>query len=111
MASINTLRVKEGIESRAAEVRKRVQEEVAKSHPSKPLTSVRWLGRRTKGLPFSRMKLVDVAPATGRGRPAIFALKHPTRGGGVRIRPATPLLVDVFFPALPENLRASMLGA
>lgn len=111
MASPKTLRVNAGIEARAAEVRKQAQEAVAQSHPSKPRTSVRWLGRRTKGLPFSRMKLVEVAPATGRGRPSIFAMKHPTRGGGVRIRPATPLLVDVFFPALPENLRASMLGA
>lgn len=109
MASPNTIRRNAEIEARAAEVRKRVQDEVAQSHPSKPRTSIRWMGRRTKGLPFSKTSLVGVKPSPGPGRPAMLTIAHPTRGGR-KVKPATPGLLAVFFPALPDNLRASMLG-
>lgn len=110
MASPKTLSLNAALAERSAEVRKRIQDEVAQSHPSKPRTSIRWLGRRTKGMPFSRMKLVDVQPSAGPGRPAIFNMQHPTRNTTHR-KPATPPLVDLFFPAIPDNLRQSLLGA
>lgn len=109
MPSLNTFRRNAEIEARSAEVQKRLQEEVAVSHPSKPRTSIRWMGRRTKGLPFSRMKLVAMTLSPGRGRPAVLTLEHPTRGRRA-VKPASPDLMGVFFPSLPENLRASMLG-
>lgn len=110
MASPRTMGLNARLSASSAETRKRVAEEVAKSHPSKPRTSIRWLGRRTKGMPFSRMKLVEVMPSPGSGRPATFVLDHPTRKTAHR-KPATPQLVDVFFPSIPENLRRDMLGA
>jgi len=71
------------------------------------LTSTRWLGR-TKGQPYSRMMLKDTIPGRP-GRPATLKLIHPTRRTGRYIQ-ATPRLVDLFFPAIPDNFRASMLG-
>jgi len=76
--------------------------------PSPTPTSTKWLGR-TKGMPFSRMILRDVAPGS-RGRPALLLLDHPTRKTGAKVRRATPALLDVFFPSIPDNFRASMLG-
>lgn len=73
------------------------------------LTSRRHMLRKTKGLPFSRCKLAAMTPGTP-GRPAILVLEHPTKGT-VHTKSATPGLMAVFFPALPDNLAASMLGA
>ena len=107
MASVSTIYVKLGVEMRAEATRKAMQEKVAETHPSKPKTSHKWVGR-TKGLPFSRTLLVDSIPAVT-GAPALLTLAHPTRGR-VHTKPATPDLLRVFFPAIPENLAAAMLG-
>lgn len=107
MASLNTIKAKLGAEMRAEKVRKAMQEEVAKTHPSLPKTSHKWVGR-TKGLPFSRTLLVGSVPALP-GAPALLTLAHPTRGR-VHQKAATPELLRVFFPSIPENLAAAMLG-
>lgn len=73
------------------------------------LTSRRWLARRTKGQPYGRVTLVDVTPGR-RGVPAVFHVDHPTRRTARRTLVATPSLVDVFFPSVPDGLRASLLG-
>ena len=109
MASPKTIAFNKGVEARSAAVRAQVSEEYAKTHPSKPRKSHRWVGRRTKGMPFSRMTLVDMTPGIP-GRPALLQLAHPTRKTpGTRMR-ATPALLAVFFPSLPPQLTASMLG-
>lgn len=75
-----------------------------------PRTSVRWMGSRTKGLPYSRMILDRVTPSdTANGKPAVLHLRHPTRGGVVS-KPATPALLAVFFPGLAPKLTETMLG-
>lgn len=93
---------------RAAERRAAKDARMAtKKQPSLVPTSRRWVGR-TKGLPFSRMVLVSVLPM-GPKRPNILWLEHPTRGTQ-RLKQATPELLAVFLPRLPDNLRADMLG-
>lgn len=71
-------------------------------------TSYRYVGNRTKGLPFSRCKLAAMTPGSP-GRPAVLLLEHPTKGRA-HAKQATAELLQVFFPRLPENLAASMLG-
>lgn len=73
-------------------------------------TSYRYIGQRTKGLPYRRMTLRDVIPANiALGRPAIFMLKHPTRRTACA-KPATRYLINLFMPNLPENMVQGMLG-
>lgn len=69
-------------------------------------TSIRWVGARTKGKDFSRCQLVDTIEMRGG---TALVMSHPTRGKK-HIRRATPALLDVFFPSLPDNLRNHMLG-
>lgn len=107
MASPNTIARNKAIDERAAAVREEVAARYAKSHPSKPRTSSRWLGGN-KGLPFSRMVLKDTIPGT-HGMPAHVVLHHPTRGGMVK-KVLTPDLMRVFFPSMPEPLARQMLG-
>lgn len=59
-------------------------------------------------MPYSRMMLKDVIPGAP-GRRAVLYLRHPTRGTMMK-RQATTDLMRVFFPNLPPNLHASMLG-
>ena len=63
---------------------------------------------RTKGPPFSRFKLLEVVP-TAYNLPSVLVLKHPTKGHVIRKR-ATEMLLHVFFPRLPDNLRAGLMG-
>lgn len=107
MASPNTIRAKLGAQKRAEVTRKAVAEQYAKSHPSLPRKASRWIGRN-KGMPFSRMMLKDTVPALP-GRPAMLVLVHPTRKTAW-IKTATPALLSVFFPSIPDNLAAAMLG-
>jgi len=107
MASPKTVAARLGAEARAEATRQQVATEYAKTHPSLPLTSRRWSGR-TKGLPYSRFMLKDATPAV-HGRASLLLLKHPTKRKA-HIKVATPELLRVFFPSLPENLAAAMLG-
>lgn len=92
------------------QVRRAAERRASKPAPAdQPLTSIRWLGRRTKGQPFSRMKLEKVIP-TPPGTPSIFVLSHPTKRRPVKHLHATPALMSVFFPSLPEKLAAFHLG-
>lgn len=73
-------------------------------------TSVRKLGRRTKGLPFSRCVLTDMTPfASAYRTPALLHLKHATRKT-THVKQATPALLSVFFPALPPAMADALLG-
>ena len=71
-------------------------------------TSSRWMGR-TKGQPYSRMKLVDVIAAS-KGKPAQFILRHFTKKRGVQTVTATPHNIDLFFRGLDPSMRSYMLG-
>lgn len=62
---------------------------------------------RTKGLPYSRMSLAGMQMRDG--EPAILRLQHPTRGT-THVKHATPELLRVFFPSLPDALYGPMLG-
>lgn len=91
------------------QVRRAQERRANKPEPGpSPLTSTRWIGR-TKGMPFSRMILRDTLPGSP-GRPALLLLDHPTRNTGAQVKRATPALLDLFFPSLPDNFRSSMLG-
>ena len=105
MASPSTVAFKEAVEARAAVVRAAAQEEVSKTHPSLPRTSSRWIGR-TRGAPFRNFKLVTVEHR--HGKPSVLVLKHP-RQKFIKLKVATPDLLSVFFPALPEPLSRAML--
>lgn len=74
-------------------------------------TSFRWIGRRTKGLPFSKCLLADMTPAPKPGTPATLTLKHPTKGRVHRLH-ATPALVELFYPGINANplLYSALLG-
>ncbi len=65
-------------------------------------------GHRTKGLPYSRCKLLDMKISQAPGRPGKLVLKHPKNG--VKELPATLELVRLFMPAAPDNFYAAMLG-
>lgn len=105
MASPNTLMMKRRIEESATKI---VAEIVAERAEFKPRTSHRWMGR-TKGLPFSRMKLIDTIPQEP-GKAALLVVDHPTRRRGRKNLTATPELLRVFYPSLPAPLADAMLG-
>lgn len=107
MASPKTIAAKLGAEQRAEATRKALLERLAKTYPSLPRKSSRWIGR-TKGLPFSRCVLKRVIPLQ-HDQSSVFVLLQPTKGW-VHKKRATPELLRVFFPSLPENLAAAMLG-
>lgn len=93
------------------QVRRAEERRATKPAPA-PLavTSYKRIGRRTKGMPYSRMVLDDVI-VTPVGTPNIFALSHPTRKRAVKKLSATPDLVTTFFPSIPRDLAAFHLGA
>jgi hypothetical protein len=95
------------VDERAAATRAAVEAEYAERGYG-PVTraSTRWMGR-TKGLPFSRMKLVQVLHNPG--KPSMLVLRSYTRKTG-HIKQATPALLQQFFPSLPPQLSAQMLG-
>lgn len=107
MASPRTIKAKLEAENRSQVAQQEAVERYAKTHPSLPRTSRRWVGR-SKGIPFSKTLLIDTVAAQP-GKPATLVLKHPTRGR-VHRKHATAALLSVFFPSLPENLAAAMLG-
>lgn len=65
-------------------------------------------GVRTKGLPYSRCKLVEMKPGS-KGVRGTIIVKHPTKG--IKRLPATREFLRLFMPAAPEFFYASMLGA
>ena len=98
------------VDARAADIRQRVLEEhTAKGYGPMPRTGVRWMGRRTKGLPYSRMLVEKVVPGMN-GLPGLIYAKHPTRKTGLKKLVATPAILETFMPSLPASLSASMLG-
>lgn len=98
------------VDASAAETRQRVLEEaIADGYGPKPRTSFRWLGRRTKGLPFSRMVVERVIPGV-QGMPGVIVARHPTKKRGLKKLPATQAMLEIFMPSLPGSLTAAMLG-
>ena len=98
------------VDARAVETRKRVEAEfVEKGYGPKPRTSYRWIGRRTKGLPYSRMVIDHVSPGMN-GLPGIIHAKHPTRKRPIKDLVATPEILQTFMPSLPPGLAGAMLG-
>lgn len=98
------------VDARAAETRKRIEAEYAEQgYGPMPRTSYRWIGRRTKGLPFSRMIADKVVPGV-QGMPGVIFARHPTRKRGIQELTATPAVLEIFMPSLPGHLTAAMLG-
>ena len=98
------------VDARAAETRKRVEAEYAeKGYGPMPRTSFRWIGRRTKGLPYSRMIADHVVPGV-QGMPGVIHARHPTRKTGIKKLTATPAILEIFMPSLTGHLTAAMLG-
>jgi hypothetical protein len=64
---------------------------------------------RTKGTPYSRMKLVKIDEAK-HGKPAVFHVKSYTRNTGTQEIKATLENIDWFFKSLPMNMKLAMLG-
>lgn len=98
------------VDARAAETRKRLEAEYAeKGYGPMPRTGIRWMGRRTKGLPYSRMVIDHVSPGMN-GLPGIIHAKHPTRKRPIKDLVATPSILQTFMPSLPPGLAGAMLG-
>jgi hypothetical protein len=72
-------------------------------------TSIRWLGVRTKGQPYSRMGLEYVQPAE-KGKPAVFYPKSYTRKSCPVPVKATLNTIDWFMRGVPTNMKIAMLG-
>jgi len=70
-------------------------------------TSRRHMGR-TKGTPFSRMKLVKVTPAE-QGKPAVFHVRGYTSNKSHAIK-ATAQNIGWFVKGLTPSMQAAMLG-
>ncbi|MFC7704848.1 hypothetical protein ACFQXB_11640 [Plastorhodobacter daqingensis] len=106
MASPKTIALKERLAGNHAATLGRITKE--RGLGPVPRTSSRWMARRTKGLPYSRMQLIGTIPAQN-GRPSILLLSHPTRKTSAA-KQATPQLLATFFPSLPPGLAQHMLG-
>ena len=70
-------------------------------------TSMRHIGR-TKGTPFSRMKLVSITPAS-KGMPAIFNVRGYTTNKAQQVK-ATFQNIDWFIRGITPEMKVSMLG-
>jgi len=70
-------------------------------------TSLKWLGR-TKGEPFSRMKLVNITPAKI-GTPAVFNIRGYTTNKVHKMK-ATLANIDWFVKGLPDPMKRQMAG-
>ena len=70
-------------------------------------TSRRHIGR-TKGHPFSRMKLVSITPAE-KGKPAVFNVRGYTSSKAQSIK-ATYANIDWFIRGIDHNMKIAMLG-
>lgn len=98
------------IGKRAAEKRAALLEEYTeKGYGPVRRTSTRWMGVRTKGLPFSKCVVKNVIPGMQGTRGAIV-VQSPTRRRGQHTLPATPENLRLFMPQLPPALTAAMLG-
>ncbi len=99
------------VDARAAEVRQQMLEKaIADGYGPMPRTSFRWMGRRTKGPPYSRMIFVSAKPCLPGMRGSI-EVRHPTRKTGNKTLTATDAILETFMPSLPSSLAAVMLGA
>jgi hypothetical protein len=80
------------------QVRRQEERRAQKPAPATiEMTSRRHLSR-SKGKPFSRCLIKNVAPGMS-GVPATFVLFHPTKGN-YHVKKATPALLDVFYPGI-----------
>lgn len=70
-------------------------------------TSRRHIGR-TKGKPFSRMKLVSITPAD-KGKPAVFNVRGYTTNKSQSIK-ATYHNIDWFIRGITHEMKLGMLG-
>lgn len=66
-------------------------------------------GIRTKGLPFSRGKLLGMKPSKNPGVRGTIIVRRAN--GHIRNLKATPELLRAFMPAAPDAFYAMMLGA
>lgn len=99
------------VDAQASATRQRVLEEaIEKGYGPMPRTSVRWMGRRTKGLPFSRMIFVSSTPGFNGMRGSII-VRHPTKKRPLKTLTATDAVLETFMPSLPGSLAGAMLGA
>ena len=71
-------------------------------------TSRRHIGR-TKGQPFSRMKLVSITPAE-KGKPAVFNVRGYTTNKAQSVK-ATYQNIDWFVRGITHEMQLGMLGA
>lgn len=110
VASITHRERMAAVDARAAETRKRVEADYAENgYGPMPRTSYRWIGRRTKGLPYSRMVVKNVIPGM-HGTPGVIVVRHPTKRRGLKVLPANATMLEIFMPSLPGSLTAAMLG-
>ncbi len=70
-------------------------------------TSSRHIGK-TKGLPFSRMKVTNIEPGS-KGKPAVFHVKGQTTNKSQKVK-ATMNNIDWFIRGLTPQMKAAMLG-
>ena len=74
--------------------------------------SHRWIGIRTKGLPYSRCKVEDIVQPASPGNAAVVRISHPTRKSRRVIIQLTPKMIDGLYPGLSINtdLTGALLG-
>lgn len=92
----------------------RQQRRVTERRANKPApafiarTSTRHLGTKTKGMPFSRMKLEEIIPGAP-GQPAKFKVRGYTTNRSQTVT-ATPNNIDWFVRGITPEMRMAMLG-
>lgn len=82
-----------------------------RANKPEPSTIVRKSARhigRTKGQPFSRMKLIDITPAEN-GKPAMFNVCGYTTNKRQSVK-ATWQSIDWFIRGLNDEMKLAMLG-
>lgn len=70
-------------------------------------TSLRHIGK-TKGTPFSRMKLVSITPPE-KGKPAVFNVRGYTTNKSHKIK-ASWHNIDWFIKGISPDMKSSMMG-
>ena len=97
------------VDARAAETRAAVEADYTeRGYCPVMRTGVRWIGARTKGMPFSRHILKSMTLGQP-GQPSVLSVEHPTKGYRKSLT-ATPALIALFYPSMPPHLQAVMLG-
>lgn len=110
MASPKTLALKRQLAENHAASLAKVTEELGLGPV--PRKSHRWIGYRTKGMPYANCRVVDVVRPAESGRAAVVRIQHATRKTRRSIVALTPEMMPGLYPELSSlpDMTNALLG-